>query len=118
MNFLGAKSTRSRASKRTKLSDDLDGFEIQWEWENDGSIWTAFQVEHSQSITTDCQQYKPKVLLALAVIFFKHPQHCYFEPLSNDTIVFRLAPMWQQSGTLLFCSCHGIARFLVDELQI
>ena len=30
----------------------------------------------------------------------------------------RLAPMWQQSGTLLFCSCHGIARFLVDELQI
>ena len=19
----------------------------------------------------------------------------------------RLAPMWQQSGTLLFCSCHG-----------
>ena len=88
MNFLGAKSTRSRASKRTKLSDDLDGFEIQWEWENDGGIWTAFQVEHSQSITTDCQQYKPKVLLALAVIFFKHPQHCYFEPLSNDTIVF------------------------------
>ena len=30
----------------------------------------------------------------------------------------RLAPMWQQSGTLLFCSCHGIAVFLVDELQI
>ena len=30
----------------------------------------------------------------------------------------RLAPMWQQSGTLLFCSCHGIAGFLVDELQI
>ena len=29
----------------------------------------------------------------------------------------RLAPMWQQSGTLLFCSCHGIAGFLVDELQ-
>ena len=26
--------------------------------------------------------------------------------------------MWQQSGTLLFCSCHGIAGFLVDELQI
>ena len=24
----------------------------------------------------------------------------------------------QQSGTLLFCSCHGIAGFLVDELQI
>ena len=23
----------------------------------------------------------------------------------------RLAPMWQQSGTLLFCSCHGIAGF-------
>ena len=30
----------------------------------------------------------------------------------------RLAPMWQQSGTLLFCSCHEIAGFLVDELQI
>ena len=30
----------------------------------------------------------------------------------------RLAPMWQQSGTLLFCSCHGIAGFFVDELQI
>ena len=30
----------------------------------------------------------------------------------------RLAPMWQQTGTLLFCSCHGIAGFLVDELQI
>ena len=30
----------------------------------------------------------------------------------------RLAPMWQQSGTLLFCSCHGIAGFLEDELQI
>ena len=30
----------------------------------------------------------------------------------------RLAPMWQQSGTLLFCSCHGIARFLVDELEM
>ena len=27
---------------------------------------------------------------------------------------YRLAPMWQQSGTLLFCSCHGIAGFLVD----
>ena len=30
----------------------------------------------------------------------------------------RRVPMWQQSGTLLFGSCHGIARFLVDELQI
>ena len=39
----------------------------------------------------------------------------------NQTIAFtklRLAPMWQQSGTLLFCSCHAIAGFLVDELQI
>ena len=35
---------------------------------------------------------------------------------STDPV--RLAPMWQQSGTLLFCSCHGIAGFLVDELQI
>ena len=26
--------------------------------------------------------------------------------------------MWQQSGSLLFCRCHGIAGFLVDELQI
>ena len=34
------------------------------------------------------------------------------------TLIIRLAPMWQQSGTLLFCSCHGIAGFLVDELQI
>ena len=30
----------------------------------------------------------------------------------------RLAPMWQQSGTLLFDSCHGIDGFFVDELQI
>ena len=30
----------------------------------------------------------------------------------------RLAPMWQQSGTLIFCSCHGIAGFLVDELHL
>ena len=30
----------------------------------------------------------------------------------------RLAPIWQQSGTLLFDSCDGIARFLEDELQI
>ena len=35
-----------------------------------------------------------------------------------DYMVPRLAPMWQQSGTLLFCSCHGIAGFFVDELQI
>ena len=26
--------------------------------------------------------------------------------------------MWQQSGSLLCCSCHGIAGFLVDEMQI
>ena len=25
---------------------------------------------------------------------------------------------WQQSGTVLFDSCHGIAVFIVDELQI
>ena len=30
----------------------------------------------------------------------------------------RWAPMWQQSGTLQFCSCHGIAGFLVHELEI
>ena len=30
----------------------------------------------------------------------------------------RRAPMWQQSGTLQFCSCHGIAGFLVHELEI
>ena len=30
--------------------------------------------------------------------------------------ISRLAPMWQQSGTLLLCSCHGIAGFPVDEL--
>ena len=34
------------------------------------------------------------------------------------TTNFRLAPICQQSGTLLFCSCHGIAGFLVDELEI
>ena len=40
--------------------------------------------------------------------------------IDNDfhTLPYRLAPMWQQSGTLLFCSCHGIAGFLADELQI
>ena len=35
-----------------------------------------------------------------------------------DNISIRLAPMWQQSGTLLLCSCHGIVGFFVDELQI
>ena len=30
--------------------------------------------------------------------------------------VGRPAPMWQQSGILLFCSCHGIAGLFVDEL--
>ena len=30
----------------------------------------------------------------------------------------RRVPMWQQSGTLLFGSCHGMARFLVDGSQI
>ena len=38
--------------------------------------------------------------------------------LNYSLYSLRLAPMWQQSGTLLFCSCHGIAGFLVDELQI
>ena len=37
---------------------------------------------------------------------------------NNFVVHSRLAPMWQQSGALLFCSCHGIAGFLVDELQI
>ena len=40
------------------------------------------------------------------------PNHIYIS--TQD----RLAPMWQQSGTLLFCSCPEIAGFLVDELQI
>ena len=40
-----------------------------------------------------------------------------FHRIVNGT-VDRLAPICQQSGTLLFCSCHGIAGFLVDELQI
>ena len=35
-----------------------------------------------------------------------------------DNKLDRRVPMWQQSGTLLFGSCHGIARFLVDESQI
>ena len=30
----------------------------------------------------------------------------------------RRVPMWPQSGTLLFGSCHGIARFLVDDSEI
>ena len=38
--------------------------------------------------------------------------------LSESPVSTRLASMWQQSGTLLFCSCHGISGFLVDELQI
>ena len=33
-------------------------------------------------------------------------------------MLYRLAPMWQQSGTLLFGSCHEIAGFFVVELQI
>ena len=37
---------------------------------------------------------------------------------TRNPAIPRLAPMWQQSGTLIFCSCHGIAGFLVDELQI
>ena len=40
------------------------------------------------------------------------------DDVSGRIVQIRLAPMWQQSGTLLFCSCHGIAGFLVDELQI
>ena len=35
-----------------------------------------------------------------------------------STQVARLAPMSKQSCTLLFGSCHGIAGFLMDELQI
>ena len=45
----------------------------------------------------------------------------YYNYLNNIDMVLlrtRLVPMWQQSGTLIFCSCHGIAGFLVDELQI
>ena len=38
--------------------------------------------------------------------------------LSESLLDIRRAPMWQQSGTLQFCSCHGIAGFLVDELEI
>ena len=49
------------------------------------------------------------------------PAIYFVDMFSINTILLlisRLAPMWQQSGTLLFCSCHGIAGFLVDELQI
>ena len=42
----------------------------------------------------------------------------YFFNAKSLNLTARLAPMWQQSGTSLFCSCHGIAGFLVDELQI
>ena len=44
--------------------------------------------------------------------------HGHIENRKGASYCVRLAPMWQQSGTLLFCSCHGIAGFLVDELQI
>ena len=37
---------------------------------------------------------------------------------SPDYLDIPLALDWRQCGTLLFCSCHGIAGFLVDELQI
>ena len=37
---------------------------------------------------------------------------------SQKWVLARRASMWQQSGTLQFCSCHGIAGFLVDELEI
>ena len=42
-----------------------------------------------------------------------HPKAAKLATLSKNEISFetlgtrpRLAPMWQQSGTLLFCSCH------------
>ena len=47
-----------------------------------------------------------------------HPHPPSLAPMLNASFSCRLAPMWQQSGTLLFCSCHGIAGFLVDALQI
>ena len=40
---------------------------------------------------------------------------CYNSFRWKAARLFRRAPMWQQSGTLQFCSCHGIAGFLVDE---
>ena len=33
-------------------------------------------------------------------------------------LINRQGYLFQQSGNLIFCSCHGIAGFLVDELQI
>ena len=41
----------------------------------------------------------------------------YNNDIAAARVELRLAPMWQQSGTLLFCS-HGFAGFLVDELEI
>ena len=38
--------------------------------------------------------------------------------LEDFCIVIRKWPAFWPSSTLLFCSCHGIAGFLVDELQI
>ena len=54
------------------------------------------------------------------IIIFLYKSILTFKIQSDQNIHqnVRLAPMWQQSGTLLFCSCHGIAGFLVDELQI
>ena len=47
-----------------------------------------------------------------------HQLNLYSLQRRRDRYQIRLAQMWQQSGTLLFSSCHGIAEFLVDELQI
>ena len=46
------------------------------------------------------------------------PWTLLFNNSLNQGMVPRRTPMWQQSGTLQFCSCHGIAGFLVDELEI
>ena len=59
----------------------------------------------------------------IAKLYSDINMHAYTNFTSYDKKLFiyiqgRLALMWQQSGTLLFCSCHGIAGFLVDALQI
>ena len=63
------------------------------------------------------QRVKHKELISTYSSHFSRKAENY-RPVSLTCITCRLVPMWQQSGTLLFCSCHGNAAFFVDELQI
>ena len=59
------------------------------------------------------------VFVVVFCVFFVDFFHADYNHLLKKVIYSpRRAPMWQQSGTLQFCSCHGIAGFLVHELEI